>query len=105
MQSGQRDETQRHQKSQKPHLQKGSRGGTRPSVIHLQPTLILEAKASITIINRCITIISIHPIYISIVSYIHLVVVPILFVDLYKYHSFMINSIIIAMMLIASISE
>ena len=38
-------------------------------------------------------------------SHIHLVVIPVLVVDLYKYYSFMISSIIIAMMLIASMSE
>ena len=38
-------------------------------------------------------------------SHIHLVVIPVLVVDLYKYYSSMIGSIIIAMMLIASMSE
>ena len=38
-------------------------------------------------------------------SHIHLVVIPVLVVDLYKYYSFMISSIIIAMMLIVSMSE
>ena len=73
--------------------------------IHLHPTQIREAKASIFIGNSCITTISIHPIYISIVFCIHLVVIPVLVVDLYKYHSSLFNPMIIAMMFIASMSE
>ena len=95
-------ETRSHRK---PHLWKGSGGGTCQLGIHLHPTLIREAKASIFIGNRCITTISIHPIYISIVFYIHLVVIPVLVVDLYKYHSSLFNPMIIAMMFIASMYE
>ena len=65
----------------------------------------MKAKASSTIIHRCITIITTDLIYISIVFFIHLVVIPILVVDLYKYHSSVIYLMIIAMMLIASMSE
>jgi hypothetical protein len=100
-----RDDIQRDQKSQKPHLRKGSGGGTHPPGIHLHPAQIREAKASIFIGNSCITTISIHPIYISIVFCIHLVVIPVLVVDLYKYHSSLFNPMIIAMMFIASMSE
>ena len=46
-----------------------------------------------------------HPIYIPIVICIHLVVIPVLVVDLYKYHSSLLDPMIIAMMFIASMSE
>ena len=98
MQSDQGDDIQRDQKSQKPHLRKGSGGGTCPPGIHLHPSQIREAKASIFIANRWIIAISIHPIYISIVSYINLVVIPVLVVDLYKYHSSLFDPMIIASM-------
>ena len=96
-----RDDIQNTKKSQKLRLRKGSGGGTHP------PGSIFILRRSGRPRHRSSSSTTASPPSPSIpsTSHIHLVVIPLLVVDLYKYNSFMIGSIIIAMMLIASMSE
>ena len=104
MQTDMRSDIHRHQNSQKPHLRKGSGGGTSRRAPILAATKIIGGLGIVFIINRCISII-------TIILYTSFTFILLYFldfvVDLHKYssiHMYHIRTIII-MMLITSMCE